>query len=101
MTVPLAIFAATFAVRPLPQPEAPLEPSVQNEVDRAIGIAERWLASHACTNAVPAADIFRTNGLTRCEKAIRLVSMQRSGGWWITSTNSVPTRLALEILKGL
>lgn len=101
MTLSIAVFAATFAVRPLPQPEAPLEQSVQNEVDRAIGIAEKWLRSHSCTNDVPCVDMFRTNGLTRSEKAIRLVSMQRSDGWWITATNSVPTRLALEILKGL
>ena len=42
-----------------------------------------------------------TNGQTRVEMALKLVSSQRGGGWWLTDTNSAPTRLAVEILKGL
>ena len=83
------VFAATFGIQPLPQPDGPLEPSVQNEVDRAVSLGERWLAAHApvaCTN-VPSAD--------------KLVSLQRSGGWWLMETNAAPTHLAVEILKGL
>lgn len=96
-------FAATFGIQPLPQPDGPLEPSVQNEVDRAVSLGERWLAAHvqlACTN-VPVADLFATNGLTRESVAIKLVSSQRVGGWWLVQTNTAPTRLAIEILKGL
>ena len=81
----------------------PLEPSVQNEVDRAVSLGERWLAAQvpeACTNAPPA-DLFATNGLARDRIAVKLVSMQRSGGWWLVETNAAPTRLAVEILKGL
>jgi hypothetical protein len=42
-----------------------------------------------------------TNGQTRVEMALKLVSSQRGGGWWLTDTNAAPTRLAVEILKGL
>lgn len=95
------LFAAGFGVRPMPRPDGPLEPSVQQEVDHAVDLAEAWLATRrADTNAVPA-DLFRTNGLAREAVALRLVSLQRAGGWWLTSTNAAPTRLAVEILKGL
>ena len=97
------VFAATFGIQPLPQPDGPLEPSVQNEVDRAVSLGERWLVAHAqvASTNVPCADLFATNGLTRDRIAIKLVSLQRSGGWWLMETNAAPTRLAVEILKGL
>ncbi len=101
-TVLATLLAAAFAVRPLPQAEDPLEPSVQNEVDHALDRAEAWLASRAAeTNAPPRGDLFRTNGLSRARIALRLVSLQRGEGWWLTPTNAAPTRLAVEILKGL
>ena len=46
-------------------------------------------------------DLFATNGLTRERIAIKLISSQRAGGWWLMETNAAPTRLAIEILKGL
>ena len=127
------LFAATFGIQPLPQPDGPLEPSVQNEVDHAIALGERWLAAAASarrpyqggTNAAAAVagrppyqgggtntaavagrppyqgDLFATNGLTRERIAIKLISSQRAGGWWLMETNAAPTRLALDILKGL
>ena len=111
------LFAATFGIQPLPQPDGPLEPSVQNEVDHAIALGERWLAAAASarrpyqgggTNAAAASarrsyqgDLFATNGLTRERIAIKLISSQRAGGWWLMETNAAPTRLAIEILKGL
>ena len=127
------LFAATFGIQPLPQPDGPLEPSVQNEVDYAIALGERWLAAAASarrpyqgggtnaaaasarrpyqgggTNAAAASarrpyqgDLFATNGLTRERIAIKLISSQRAGGWWLMETNAAPTRLAIEILKGL
>ena len=130
------LFAATFGIQPLPQPDGPLEPSVQNEVDHAIALGERWLAAHVSavagrppyqgggtntaavagrppyqgggTNAAVASarrpyqgDLFATNGLTRERIAIKLISSQRAGGWWLMETNAAPTRLAIEILKGL
>ena len=95
------LFAVTVAVRPMPRPEGPLEPSVQNEVDHAVDLAEAWLARHGDTNAVPRDDLFKTNGLPRERIALRLISAQRGDGWWVTSTNAAPTKLALEILKGL
>ena len=104
------LFAATVGVQPLPQPDGPLEPSVQNEVDHAVALGERWLAAHgnaARSASAPYqggytnADLFATNGLTRERIAIKLISAQRAGGWWLVETNAAPTRLALDILKGL
>ena len=96
------VAAAAFSVRSLPQEEGPLEPSVQNEVDHALDLAEAWLARQpVSTNAPPTGDLFRTNGLTRTRTALRLISLQRGEGWWLTSTNTAPTRLARDILKGL
>ena len=98
------LFAATFGIQPLPQPDGPLEPSVQNEVDHAIAKGERWLAAHdpAVAGRPPCqGDLFATNGLTRERIAIKLISSQRAGGWWLMETNAAPTRLAIEILKGL
>ena len=110
------MFAAAFGIQPLPQPDGPLEPSVQNEVDHAVALGERWLAAHEAARApyrgdlcatnglarVPCQrDLFATNGLTRAGIALKLISSQRAGGWWLVETNAAPTRLALEILKGL
>ena len=101
----LSALAATFGVRQIARPDGPLEPSVQNEVDHAVARAEAWLAKAwpaAGTNAVSAArDVFGTNGLGSADVAIKLISSQKGGGWWITPTNAAPTRLAVEILKGL
>ena len=104
------LFAASLGIQPLPQPDGPLEPSVQNEVDHAVALGERWLVAvagrpsrpdaHSATN-VPSGDLFATNGLTRERIAIKLISSQRAGGWWLAETNTAPTRLALQILKGL
>lgn len=96
--------AATFGVRQIARSDGPLEPSVQNEADHAVARAEAWLAKEwpTATNAVAAArDVFGTNGLCSADVAIKLISSQKGGGWWITPTNAAPTRLAVEILKGL
>ena len=137
------LFAAAFSVQPLPQADGPLEPSVQNEVDHAIDMGERWLEKNfkkaACdadaihcvppvrtgnagevrpartgnaggsqlvATASPASNDLKaqlglTNGQTRVEMALKLVSSQRGGGWWLVETNAAPTRLAVKILKGL
>ena len=42
-----------------------------------------------------------TNGQTRTEIALKLISTQKGGGWWLFETNAAPTRLAVKILKGL
>ena len=152
------LFAAAFSVQPLPQADGPLEPSVQNEVDHAINMGERWLEKNFKVDKVSKVDrefkgnkVFKvdkefndsndpkdlndpnapkdlndpnnpkhpndlndlkplndlkaqlglTNGQTRVEMALKLISSQRGGGWWLTDTNAAPTRLAVEILKGL
>ena len=88
------LFAAAFSVQPLPQADGPLEPSVQNEVDHAIAMGEKALG----TNVVEV--LVGTNSLTATQKAIRLVSSQRSDGRWFVGTNDV-TAVAVEILKNL
>ena len=94
------LLAVTFGAQPIAREDAPLEPSVQNEVDHAINLGERWLAHHSDTNAL-AGDHFATNGQTRTAIALKLVRAQRGGGYWDVSTNAAPTKLALDILKGL
>ncbi len=97
----LAALAATFGVRSIARPDGPLEPSLQNEVDHAVARAEAWLRLQGpCTNVV-AGDLFGTNGVAAGDVAIRLISAQKGMGWWITATNPAPTRLAVDILKGL
>ncbi len=113
------IFAVTFGVQPLPQEDGPLEPSIQNEVDHAVVMGERWLEKNATNvvDVVKVGDWFATNGLTRQQKALKLVTSQRAGGYWSVTnlvvekrggdvvTNRVPaavsTKLAVDILKGL
>ena len=93
--------SAEFGARVVARAEGPLEPSVQNEVDHAVSRAEAWLRLQpACTNGV-CGDVLGTNGLAAGEVAVKLVSSQKGGGWWVTPTNPAPTRLAVEILKGL
>ena len=119
MRICAMVFAAAFSVQPLPQADGPLEPSVQNEVDHAIDKGERWLEKNFKVDKklnAPndpkhpndlkhlndlKAQLGLTNGQTRVEKALKLISSQRSGGWWLTDTNAAPTRLAVKILKGL
>ena len=121
------MIAAVFSVQPLPQADGPLEPSIQNEVDHAIDMGERWLEKNfkgIGRGTCPACPLLRgmrdpteigntrdcnglkaqlglTNGQTRADIALKLVSTQKGGGWWLVETNSVPTRLAIKILKGL
>ena len=127
MRIGAILFAAAFPVQPLPQADGPLEPSVQNEVDHAIDMGERWLEKNfkdsgrgtrpACPRSRgtrdPAkignpqdrkdlkAQLGLTNGQSRAAVALKLVSTQKGGGWWLVETNAAPTRLAIEILKGL
>jgi len=98
------VFSAVITAQPLVDADV-LEPSVQNEVDHALSLAPTNVVAFAdapepfrlfCTTN----DIFNTNGATRTDVAIRLVSAQRSDGRWMHGTNDV-TSAAMEILKGL
>jgi len=116
------MIAAAFSVQPLPQADGPLEPSVQNEVDHAIDLGERWLDCNfkdfkdfkdlKDSNDLKdlkgpndfkdlSGQLGLTNGQTRTEIALKLISTQKGGGWWLFETNAAPTRLAVKILKGL
>ena len=86
------ISSAIVVAQPLAHEDA-LEPSVCNEVAHALSIAP--------TNAPPAAGLpFATNGLTRTQLAIRLVSSQRADGRWFSGTNDV-TSVAIQLLESL
>lgn len=93
-------FAAAFTVGVLPDGDAPLEPSLQNEVDAALSRAQRWLAA-APTNAPVAFPAFATNGMSRAERAVYFVSAQKGPGYWVTDTNAAPTRAACAALVEL
>ena len=82
--------AVTITAQPLVNEDV-LEPSVRNEVRHALSLAP--------TNA-PAAAILPawTNGRSRTQIAIRLVSAQRADGRWLAGTNDV-TSAAVELLK--
>ena len=82
--------AVSLTAQPLVNEEV-LEPSVANEVRHALSLAP--------TNA-PAATILPvwTNGLSRTQVAIRLVSAQGADGRWIVGTNDV-TSAAVALLE--
>ena len=83
--------AVTISAHPL-QNEDVLGPSILNEVEHAISIAP--------TNAPAAEWTPRTNGLSRTDIAVRIVSSQRADGRWMEGTNDV-TSAALQILREL
>jgi len=93
-----------IAAPPMVSPDV-LEPSVLNEVEHALDMVPTNAVSFAemperlrlyCTTN----DVFRTNGLSRTDAAIRLVSAQGADGRWLVGTNDV-TAAAVELLKGL
>ena len=118
------LFAAGIALPAASGDDAPLEPSIQNEVDHAIFLGEKWLEDFRRTNAVgsvsgsatatngaPACaraadcadfDLFATNKLDREGIALRLVRSQRAGGFWTdprgqSATNRVTVQSATRL----
>ena len=84
--------AVTITAQPLVNEDI-LEPSVRNEVRHALSLAP--------TNAPPATILPAwTNGQSRTQVAIRLVSAQRADGRWLVGTNDV-TSAAVKTLKEL
>ena len=83
-------FAAIVTAQPLVNEDV-LEPSVRNEVLHALSLAP----TNAPAATVPAA---WTNGQSRTQVAIRLVSAQKADGRWLVGTNDV-TAAAVGILK--
>lgn len=78
-----------------------LEPSVRNEVDRALSLAPSndFVRAGALLKAGEFGfGVFGlTNGVSRTDAAIRLVSSQRGDGRWLSGTNDV-TAAAAAIL---
>ena len=88
------LFFSVFIAQPLVD-EGVLEPSVQNEVERALSLApsDAPPVTGSATN-----DFFGTNGLSNTQIAIKLVSCQKRGGRWFIGTNDV-TSVAVEVLR--
>lgn len=85
-------FAAVITAQPLVNEDV-LEPSVRNEILHALQVAP--------TNAPAATALpIPTNGLSRTQIAIGLVSSQKGDGRWFAGTNDV-TSAAVELLKEL
>ena len=87
------VLGVVVTAQPLVNEEV-LEPSVQNEVDHALGVAS--------TNAVPPtaaardfARLYETNGMNATQRAISLVSSQRDGCWHWKGTNVTPVAVRL------
>ena len=92
VALPLLLGAAIVA-QPLVDGDV-LEPSVQNEVDHALGAAP--------TNAVPVsaatcafARLYATNGMDATARAISLVSSQREGRWTYAGADVTPVAVRL------
>ena len=98
MNALVPIFAATITAQLIGGGDA-LEPSLVNEVERALGLAP------AETNAVATVvgDVFATNGLSATATAVRLVSLQRGDGrWFVGGTNQTAEAVRiLEAVSGL
>ncbi len=86
--------ALSATVRPLASEDF-LEESVQNEVDHAISRAGTKGDGRA-RGKLP----FRTQGMTRTQLALKLVSSQKGDGRWLDGTNDY-TAAAVEALKNL
>ena len=95
MNALLPILAVTISAQVIGGGEA-LEPSLINEVERALGLAP------AETNAAVTAvgDVFATNGLSATATAVRLVSLQRGDGCWFVGGTNV-TAEAIRILEAV
>jgi len=90
MIVKTLVLAAVITAQPLVNEDVP-EPSVMNEVDHAL--------ARAPTNAPPSVLLpLSTNGLSRSQLAIGLVSAQGADGRWTVGTNDV-TAAAVRLLK--
>ena len=80
------LFAAGIALPAVSGEDAPLEPSIQNEVDHALYLGEKWLADFAKTNA--AAWACATN--TACATNRACCAKSACGMRRMCATNCVP-----------
>lgn len=86
---------------PVAHEGAPLELSVQNEVDYAIDRALAVIGTNKNVSATCEKKIlsaFGLEGFSKGDLAIKIVSSQRSDGRWLIGTNDV-TSVMVEILK--
>lgn len=97
MTFVFLLLFAVLTIRPLTSGDV-LEPSVQNEVDRALSVA-RTNEVPMTAAAVAFARLYETNGLNATACAISLVSSQKDGSWFYRGTNVTP--VAVRLLRDL
>ena len=90
LKIPALALAVSITAQPLVNEDV-LEPSVRNEVRHALSLAP----TNTPAATVPPA---WTNGQSRTQVAIRLVSAQRADGRWLVGTNDVTTA-AVGLLK--
>ena len=93
-----AACAMAAAFTPLADGDA-LEPSIRNEAEHSLALACA-ATNRAGARAASAALPIDTNGLSRNEIAIRLVSMQKADGRWAIGTNDTTTA-AIAILEAV
>ena len=95
MKILVSLLSAALVVQIPADPDGPLEPSVMNEVEHALG-----RVPECCRTNEPTAfgDIFATNGLSASAIAVSLVSRQdKDGKWMVNGTNA--TAEAVSILS--
>lgn len=100
MSLAFRLIAVTITANVINGPDSVLEPSVMNEVEHALSIADV-----SATNCIrrQVGDVFATNGLTKASIAIKMVSIQKSdGSWMVNGTNyTVEAIRILENVSGL
>ena len=93
------LLASALTVQVVADPDGPLEPSIMNEVEYALGrvSADAVGGASSATNATAAlGDVFGTNGLSATEIAVKLVSRQdRAGRWIVNGTNATSEAVAI------
>ena len=89
------VLAAVITAQPLVDEDV-LEPSVLNEVDHALGRAPTNTLA-AAERAVAFREMYATNGMNATQRAISLVSSQRSDGRWFFMGQDV-TKEAVRLL---
>ena len=92
------IIAVVIYAQPLVDEDV-LEPSVRNEVDRALSLAP---SNEVAKGSRLSFEVFGlTNGVSRTDAAIKVVSSQKSDGRWFSGTNDVSAAASAILIWSL
>ena len=98
------IIAVVIYAQPLVDEDV-REPSVRNEVDRALSLApsNEVAKAHALSQGSRLSfEVFGlTNGVSRTDAAIKVVSSQKSDGRWFSGTNDVSAAASAILIWSL